>query len=128
MSGAETFGTMLRRLRMHTPAPGRQARGRARWDDPTCVSQRQVAQLAEIDAAYLNRLERGLANEPMREPCQPSRAIVESLATALNLSPIDRDRLLIAAGYWPWPDQVEDIERALSAVHGDFYSAWESTG
>ena len=107
----ETFGQVLRRLRVE--------RG---------ISQNQMAVRAEVDAAYVHRMESGRSYRRDGELHIPGRAIVESLARALWLSPLDTDRLLISAGYWPWPDQPEDVERALAAVHGDLYGERRKTG
>lgn len=114
MSG-ETFGSMLRRFR--TSRVGRVKANR--YGSEHCIlSQNELAQRAEIDPAYVNRLEMERPTGRRSEPSLPSRAVVESLSRALHLSPIDRDRMLIAAGYWPWPDQAEDVELALAIVHG----------
>lgn len=121
----ETFGQMLRLFRERQDG---HVQGNRFTSERRCLSQNQLAHRCEIDVSYINRLERGLSTDPRAESSQPSRAIVESLACGLRLSPLDRDRLLIAAGYWPWPDQAEDVERALAAVHGDFYGERRRTG
>lgn len=108
MDENETFGAMLKRLRIGARAGPR-----------GCMSQRQLARLAEVDPVYVNRLERSIGCRG-EYPHVPSRAIVHSLAQALRCDPLTTDRLMIAAGYWPWDGQ-EDVERALEAVHGDFY-------
>lgn len=115
MSG-ETFAAMLKRLREARPGDsnGNRFVGRRR-----CISQRSLARLAEVDPAFVNRLEAGRASRG-EHPQVPSKAIVHSLAQALRCDPLTTDRLMIAAGYWPWDDQ-QDVERALEAVHGDFY-------
>lgn len=71
-----TFGGLLRGYRI-----------RAR------LSQSELARRALTDHSYVNRLEAGNR--------EPSPLIVRALATALDLSPLDRDRLLTAAGYAP---------------------------
>ncbi|MBX5491747.1 MAG: helix-turn-helix domain-containing protein [Chloroflexi bacterium] len=73
----DDFGSLLRRLR--------EAAG---------LSCNELARLVAVDPSYISRLERG-----EREP--PRRLVVERLADALGLSPIERDRLLVSAGYSP---------------------------
>lgn len=121
MSG-ERFGEMLARLRLSrtVPMPVQHGNWSGRLADVP-MSQNELARRAGLTAGEVWRLEQG-------ELQRPRRSTVTALAEALNLSPIDRDRLLIAAGYWPWPGQAEDVERALAAVHGDFYEAWMRTG
>jgi transcriptional regulator with XRE-family HTH domain len=101
MSG-ERFGQLLRQHRL---AAG--------------LSQNQLAYHAEIDAAYVNRLELHRPTNRRCGPSTPSVAIIGSLARVLRLDPRSTDRLLIAAGHWPWPEDAEAVERALAAVHGD---------
>lgn len=104
MSG-ETFGAMLRRLRVE--------RG---------ISQNQLARQSGIDPAYVNRLER--AGERTSEGATvkqqlPGRDIVLALAETLDLSYAERDRLLFATGLAPvtdWQTRCEDIEAALQTV------------
>lgn len=60
------------------------------------LSQNQLARRAGIDPAYVNRLERSGPDGGV-----PRRRIVLSLAAALELGPVDRERLLIAAGLCP---------------------------
>ena len=60
------------------------------------LSQNQLARRAGIDPAYVNRLER---SGP--EGGVPRRRVVLGLAAALELGPVDRERLLIAAGLCP---------------------------
>ena len=60
------------------------------------LSQNQLARRAGIDPAYVNRLERSGPDGGV-----PRRRVVLSLAAALELGPVDRERLLIAAGLCP---------------------------
>ena len=60
------------------------------------LSQNQLARRAGIDPAYVNRLERSGPDGGV-----PRRRVVLSLAVALELGPVDRERLLIAAGLCP---------------------------
>lgn len=113
MSG-ETFGQMLARFRMAKVERQRRENKAVQWWVTEPLSQNGLALRANVDPAYVNRLEQG-------ERESPKRAVVVRLAEALDLSPIDKDRLLIAAGWWPWSDP-ETAEHALAGVHGDFYS------
>ncbi len=60
------------------------------------LSQNQLARRAGIDPAYVNRLERSGPDGGV-----PRRRVVLGLAAALELGPVDRERLLIAAGLCP---------------------------
>lgn len=102
---AETFGAMLRRLRIE--------RG---------LSQNQLSIAAGIDPAYVNRLERAgeikTSGKVIKETI-PGRSIMLSLAEVLDLSYAERDRLLFVAGLAPetdWQTRCEDIEAALQTV------------
>ncbi len=61
------------------------------------LSQNALARRAGIDPAYVNRIEAA----PAAAPIVPRRPIVEALARALELSRIEADRLLLAAGMAP---------------------------
>lgn len=94
MSG-ETFGQMLRRIRME--------RG---------FSQTQLSRLANADPSYVNTLE-------SRTRHRPSRDMVAAIADALDLSYAERDRFLFAAGLAPdtdWQSRCEEAEAALHLV------------
>ena len=57
-------------------------------------SQKALARGAEIDRAYVSRLEQGRDRRPGRE-------IVPAIGEALELGPAWTDRLLAAAGHCP---------------------------
>jgi|SRR5581483_8229806 len=61
------------------------------------LSQNALARRAGIDPAYVNRIEAA----PHDAPTVPRRPLVEALSRALDLGPLDRDRLLLAAGFAP---------------------------
>ena len=61
------------------------------------LSQNQLARRAEIDPAYVNRLERA----PEDSTNLPRRKVVLALAAAMELGPADTDRLLVASGLCP---------------------------
>lgn len=110
----ETFSALLRRLRVDRTMIGPAWPGT--WSGRVVertLSQNELARRSDLDTALVHRLEGD------KHPGQVRRETVDKLADGLDLSPLDRDRLLIAAGYWPWPGQAEDVERALAAVHGD---------
>ncbi len=60
------------------------------------LSQNLLARRAGIDPAYVNRLERAPVDGAV-----PRRRVVLELAGALDLGPVDRERLLVAAGLCP---------------------------
>jgi transcriptional regulator with XRE-family HTH domain len=105
---AESFGSVLKRLRA--------ARSSVRdWYTPdgfrttsVPLSQARLAELAGLDPAAVNKLERGLSH--------PRRTTVEQLADALGADQFDTEQLLISAGYWPWSDSL-DPAALLSARH-----------
>lgn len=74
----EAFGQMLRRLR----------HGRG-------LTVYRLAHRAFVSTAHISHLEAGW-------DLRPSREMVGTLATGLELGGVDTARLLIAAGYWPW--------------------------
>jgi len=112
-----SFGQMLQAIRLSrkTPRPVQHGNWAGRLVDAP-LSQNELARQAGLTAGEVWRLE--------LDERRPNRATVDRLAEALDLSPIDKDRLLIAAGWWPWSDP-ETTENALAGVHGDFYSATE---
>ena len=65
-----------------------------RWRERAGLSQNALARRMGVNPAYVNRLEHGGRGAGNRE-------LVESLASALALSPAERDALLAAAGHWP---------------------------
>ncbi len=73
----DEFATLLRRFR-----------------ERAGLSCNELARAVGVDPSYISRLERS-----EREP--PRRRIVEGLASALELSLDDQDRLLVSAGYAP---------------------------
>lgn len=77
---ASEFGTRLRSLRVRIG-----------------LSQNQLARMAGVDPAYVNRLERA----PTESATLPSRKVVLALWSALEASADDRERLLVAAGHCP---------------------------
>lgn len=94
---AGTFGQLLRHLRIER-----------------ALSQNALAQLASIDPAYVNRLERSGQRtvSGLEIPAfVPSRHVVLSLAAALWLSDGDTDRFLFVAGLAPRRDYQELYER-----------------
>lgn len=80
-------------------------------------SRNNLAHEVGVDPSYLTRIEHG-----DREP--PREHIVTGLARALRLSPIERNRLLLSAGYAPlaltqigtWSDALEAVAGVLSDV------------
>lgn len=80
------------------------------------LSQVRLARLSGFDHSYLSRLERGHR--------APTRAAVLRLAKALGLQPVERDRLLMAAGVAPVSALTQVIgdpvlERAARLLHDD---------
>src|SRR5215218_616048 len=64
------------------------------WRERAGLSQNALARRMGVNPAYVNRLEHGGRGAHNRE-------LVESVATALDLSRAERDRLLTVAGHWP---------------------------
>jgi transcriptional regulator with XRE-family HTH domain len=115
---SESFGAMLRRLRLATVWSARVQRHLlgTRWDPAGHLSTTGLARLARIDAGYVHHLETGRKH--------PSRDVTERLAAALACSETERARLLVSAGYWPWPDtddatQTVLVALALAVIDGD---------
>jgi transcriptional regulator with XRE-family HTH domain len=112
-----SFGELLRVHRTAHVVETSGARRSMRWTTPASLSQNVLARRAGMNAAHVNRLERGIAN--------PSDAIAARLAEALALGPFARARLLTAAGYWPWPGLDDDVLElvlavALAVAEGDY--------
>jgi transcriptional regulator with XRE-family HTH domain len=82
------------------------------------LSQNQLARMAGVDPAYVNRLERALAGSSS----VPSRKVVLALAESLEAGPVDVERLLVAAGLCPesiirlggWDQSLGDIAAVLA--------------
>ena len=95
------FGQLLRALRVRSG-----------------LSQNHLARLAEIDPAYVNRLERA----PPDSTSLPRRKVVLALAVAMELGPADTDRLLVACGLCPeaiarlgtWEPALGQVARVLA--------------
>ena len=105
---SESFGAMLRRLRQAKVERVRRPIGRARWDSPGGISQTELSIRAGLDPACVNKLEAGATH--------PRRATVRMLAEALELDHAATCRLLIAAGYWPWENDQETVDRVLAVA------------
>jgi transcriptional regulator with XRE-family HTH domain len=67
------------------------------------MSQNELARQAGVNAAGVNRIERGLH-------VSPTRGLIYRLIEALDLSPVETAELLIAAGFWPW--STDDVRTA----------------
>ena len=95
------FGALLRTLRVRMG-----------------FSQNQLARMAGVDPAYVNRLERA----PAESSSLPSRKVVLALADSLEAGPVDVERLLVAAGLCPesivrlggWDQSLGDIAAVLA--------------
>jgi transcriptional regulator with XRE-family HTH domain len=72
------------------------------------LSQNELARRTGCDPGWINQIElRGRV---------PSRKVVDDLGRALELAPVEHDRLLIAAGYCP-EIVARMSERQLRAVY-----------
>lgn len=88
---------MVVQLRPLVPFPGPDpyfARLLVRLRRQRGLSQNQLARLAGVDPAYVNRIERERTGPP-------SRFVTICLWEALEVGPDDRERLLVAAGHCP---------------------------
>lgn len=103
-----SFGALLRRLRTAREATSvREYHGTPRIETRQ-LSQNELARRAGVDVAVVSRTE---ANQ--RHPMRPT---VERFADALELTDAERAALLVAAGYWPWPDLDQDQTAVVLAV------------
>src|SRR4051812_5357748 len=101
MTDTHPFGALLRSLRVRMG-----------------FSQNQLARMAGVDPAYVNRLERASADSTSL----PSRKVVLALADAVEAGPVDVERLLVAAGLCPesivrlggWDQSLGDIAAVLA--------------
>jgi transcriptional regulator with XRE-family HTH domain len=114
---ATSFAALLKRLRLAREATMvREYHGTPRIETRT-LSKNELARRAGVDVAAVHRHEAGTLH--------PTRRTVEKLSDALELGDADRAALLVAAGYWPWPDldsSVADVVVAsgLAIVAGDW--------
>jgi transcriptional regulator with XRE-family HTH domain len=89
------------------------------------LSQNELARRAGLDPSYISRLERGVRTDSRAESSTPSVFLVQHLAAAMELGDTERAALLVAAGYWRWPDLDQDtvdfvLAAALAIVAGDY--------
>lgn len=75
------------------------------------LSQSRLADRASLDHSYISRLESGARVEP-------SRDTIEALADAMELTPDERMRLLVASGFVP------DDARELLHLWGQLPMSW----
>ena len=114
----EALGALLRRLRRGRVVTVVYPSGDNVLAKSGPMSQNELARRSGVDAAAIHRVEAGTRH-------LPRRATLLALATALELDDEDTARLLVAAGYWPWPE-LEDAEHervlgtALAVVRGDY--------
>lgn len=120
---APTFGTVLARLRHARVVTIERAYGRRgggisrRVLETRQLSQNELSRRAGIDVAAVHRHE--------HDRLHPTRRTVELLADALEVTEYDRALLLVAAGYWPWPelgpeDTAIAIGVLLAVAEGDW--------
>lgn len=113
-----SFGVLLRTFRERVEVRVRRSNGTGSWVILERLSQHELARRSGIDRTYVSKLEAGVS--PL-----PSRDVALKLADELHLDEIDQARLIIAAGYWPWPETDDaDVELAvrvlLAVVRGDY--------
>lgn len=73
------------------------------------LTKTALASLSGVDTSYISLLESGAKS-------MPSRRIANAIASAFRLEPADRDRFLIAAGFWPWKLRPMTVEQIINAV------------
>jgi transcriptional regulator with XRE-family HTH domain len=83
------------------------------------LSQNQLARLAGIDPAYINRIER------KQHRGKPSRTVVLGLIDALDLDIDEGDRLLFAFGYAGQIDWQAAWNQVVAALPGAIKAAVE---
>ena len=83
------------------------------------LTQKQVAEGAQLHDSYVSLLERGLRD------C-PSRATVLNIAQAMRLTPDDRNTLLVSAGYSTdsisallFEPKLADLDDVMSQITDD---------
>lgn len=81
------------------------------------LSQNRLAQLTSIDVAYICRIEQGKQQNL-------SLHLTQLIAKALGLDTFESDRLMVAAGHWPWSLSPEDT-RLLLEIGGKIAQAAE---
>jgi transcriptional regulator with XRE-family HTH domain len=85
------------------------------YRERTGRSRNELAREVGVDPSYVSRMELG-----EREP--PRQHVVEDLARALRLGILDRNRLLMAAGYAPmsltqlgsWDEALQEVTDVLN--------------
>lgn len=112
------FSELLRARRSATVVTVLRERGTARWRTTVTMSQNELAHRAGFDASLINRIESD-------EERTPRRDTVLRLAAALELGPAATAELLVAAGYWPWPDVDAEtlgvlLGAGLAIAEGDY--------
>ena len=72
------------------------------------MSQAELARSVGVNPPYISRAEGGKA--PV------SRAVADTMTVVFDLDTEDRDRFLIAAGFWPWMMRPKHVEQIIGAV------------
>lgn len=70
------------------------------------LSMNEMARRVDIDQGYLSRLESGSR--------VPSREIINRIVNVLHLTGAARDRLIVAAGYWPWTLRADAVDAVIA--------------
>lgn len=81
-------------------------------------TRNDLAKSCRVDPSYLARIEYG-----DREP--PNQVIIEAIARELKLTPFERNRLLVSAGYAPlsvaqlghWHETLQVVTDVLNDIH-----------
>jgi DNA-binding XRE family transcriptional regulator len=109
---------LLRTRRSATVVTVLRERGTARWTATVAMSQNELAHRAGLDTSLIHYIESGVTRTPRRDT-------VLRLAAALELAPFETAELLVAAGYWPWPDADAEtlavmLGAGLAIADGDY--------
>lgn len=115
------FSELLRSRRSATVVTALRGRETARRAVTVTMSQNELAHRAGLDPSLINYIEGGEARTPRRDT-------VLRLAAALELGPFGTAELLVAAGYWPWPDVDAEtlgviLGAGLAIADGDYRPA-----
>lgn len=109
---AEPFPALLRRYRLALTVTVPRDGPNGPWTYHGPCTQEELSRRSGLSARAVYRYESWCP--PGRDrPEAPTAETVSKLADGLELDGERRARLLIAAGYWPWPELDDDAIEAI---------------